>query len=240
MYNAVLWTDRRQGTLSSLKCLIREERRMPVGFGSMLIGAAEFLLLSQQRIAEVSGFREGQLIKGGQVENWGMAYVLETCLKPKACSFWNNHVLRSLHTGEVPSFHRYPAFSVRWHDSNDLYPSSIRQISLNPHFSELIFHRVPLQQCCEKLAYSNYNDGASKPDHPLLSRFKSVPKIFYVISDFILAYGLCVYCQWRIWLKWRRGRLRLRTIILGVGLFIIAGLLILHGLSVTQQLLDNW
>jgi hypothetical protein len=239
IYDAVLRPERRQGAFSSFKRLIREENSVPVGFRSLGIGATEPLFLSQQRIAGVFEFRKGQFIKGRHVENWGMAYVLETSLKTKVYSFWDNHVLRSLHAAEVPSRHRYATFSVRWNDVNDLYPRSILQISLNPHFSELIFHRTPLQQCCEKLAYSNHDDGAGKPNHPLLSRFKSVPNVFYIISDFILAYGLCVYSHWRIWLKWRRDRLRFRTVIFGIGSYIIAGLFILHGLSVTQRLFDK-
>jgi hypothetical protein len=96
------------------------------------------------------------------------------------------------------------------------------------------------------LQYANYDrtqpekrNGSRETDHPSLGTFNTVLYALYLGLDFLMGYALCCWGTWIIWRRWRVERSTVWTLFYGLLVYGVAGIVVWHGFSVTQKLLDT-
>src|ERR1039458_8263057 len=81
-------------------------------------------------------------------------------------------------------------------------------------------------------------DYCRKKDHPTFGAFNAVLNALNLALHVLIGGGLCWLAVWTIWMRWRIERLNARTLLFGLLFYAFAGVVIWHGVIVTQQLLD--
>src|ERR1017187_1819183 len=105
-----------------------------------------------------------------------------------------------------------------------------------PHFSQLSTHGRPLEYAYYDRAQRESSNGESESDHPAFGTYNAVFNFLYIGLHVLARCTLCFLAVWTSW-RWTE-HLTGWMFLIGLLLYVLAGIVIWHALSVTQTLLD--
>jgi hypothetical protein len=135
---------------------------------------------------------------------------------------------------------------VPLHDDNALHSqpgplcdsqSRIRQTGSVYRCAQLIAHRIPLQGAHNNATQGKERNCESEADHPSLGTSNAILNFLYLVLHVLSTCILCFLGVWTIWL-WT-DHLTGWSPLIALMLYALAGIVVWHGLTLLQKLLDS-